>query len=108
MQHTVKLACRGSLRKPHDVPNGRMLKPRFRHFSNGAQGWQVLGGSGSRSVHITGAMLWGDATLEDYRHEFVCEGCGNKLDRLGDKLISRLDQAREAGEKVLFLDQLQR
>lgn len=104
MQSVVKLACRGSARKPHDQ---RMLKPRFRYFTNGAEGWQVLGGSVARPVHLTGAMLGGDSTIEDYSHDFVCRGCGNRLDRHGDKLIPRLDQARAESKKIIYLDELQ-
>jgi hypothetical protein len=105
MQAVVKLACRGTKRKSHDQ---RILKPRFRYITNGAKGWQLIGTSKQmRAVHITGAMLWGESTVEDYRHDLVCLGCGNKLDRLGDNLVPRLDRARERGDKIVFLDELQ-
>ncbi|AOX44398.1 hypothetical protein BJP65_00115 [Microbacterium sp. BH-3-3-3] len=56
---------------------------------------------------LTGAMLHGESTAADYRHDIVCQGCGMKLDRTGSKLTARLDEALAGGEKVLFLDQLQ-
>ena len=97
------------MHKPHDLPRGRMLKQRFRYISNGSTGWQVIGGSAHlQTTDLTGALLSGESTAEDGRHDFVCEGCGNKLDRRGTNLVARLDQARESGDKVLYLDQLQR
>lgn len=104
MQSVVKLACRGTESKPHGQ---RMLKPRFRYITNGAVGWQLISDNANvRAMHITGAMLWGESTMEDYRGAFVCQGCGNKLDRRGDKLIPHLDRAREQRRKIVFLDEL--
>ena len=101
---TVKLACRGDKHQPR----GQRIVARFRWIaSTGATGWHRLDGSAHLRVEdITGAMLWGESSAADGRHDVMCKGCGNKLDRQGSKLVPRLDWARDHGEKIVFLDDL--
>ncbi|MCS3844795.1 hypothetical protein [Microbacterium sp. AK031] len=102
MSFTVKLACRKCTgRTPRIVARFRWIA------STGATGWQRLDGEAHLRVQdITGAMLWGESSAADGSHDVACKGCGTKLDRRGDKLVPRLDRARDVGEKILFLEDL--
>ncbi|MBM7025037.1 hypothetical protein [Clavibacter zhangzhiyongii] len=103
MPFNVKLACYGTKEKGHD----QRIVAKFRWIAaTGATGWHRLDRPAYLKMEdLTYAMVINlESSAADGRHDFLCEGCGNKVDRLGSSVVARLERARANKEKVVPMD----